>query len=288
MKIMNVLKTKRLTLRRWLAADREPFGRMNCDPAVMRFMPALLSTEESDRLVDRIEAHCEEHGFGLWAAELRDTARFVGFIGLAVPRFQAEFMPAVEIGWRLDKEVWGQGLATEGAREVVRHAFEDLQLDALVSFTVPANLASRRVMEKLANASATLPSDWIAFDANNCCDNGLGTYTETFDLTGYNLSTVSISGSWTIDDSGILILNGKTIGTLGDGNWGTMFAFSDSTSTDFNQGLNTLQIEITGTDVYLEGVNLSGTLTGQQNAPEPSYSAISAVCGRDPASTRTA
>jgi len=116
MKTMTVLQTARLTLRRWIAADREPFARMNRDPAVMQFMPALLSTEESNGLVDRIEAHFEQHGFGLWAAELRDTARFVGFIGLAVPRFQAEFMPAVEIGWRLDKEVWGQGLATEGAR----------------------------------------------------------------------------------------------------------------------------------------------------------------------------
>jgi ribosomal-protein-alanine N-acetyltransferase len=149
MKTMTVLQTARLTLRRWIAADREPFARMNRDPAVMQFMPALLSTEESNGLVDRIEAHFEQHGFGLWAAELRDTARFVGFIGLAVPRFQAEFMPAVEIGWRLDKDVWRQGLATEGAREVVRHAFEDLELASVVSFTVPANLASRRVMEKL-------------------------------------------------------------------------------------------------------------------------------------------
>lgn len=122
---------------------------MNHDPAVMQFMPALLLTEESNSLVDRIEAHFEQHGFGLWAAELWDTARFVGFIGLAVPRFQAPFMPAVEIGWRLDKDVWHQGLATEGAREVARHAFEDLGLASLVSFTVPENLASRRVMEKL-------------------------------------------------------------------------------------------------------------------------------------------
>ena len=149
MKTVAQLQTARLTLRRWLPADRVPFAQINRDPAVMRFMPAMLSTEESDSLVDRIEAHFEQHGFGLWAAELRDPARFIGYIGLAVPRFQAPFMPAVEIGWRLASDVWRQGLATEGAGEVVRYAFEILGLPSLVSFTVPANLPSRRVMEKL-------------------------------------------------------------------------------------------------------------------------------------------
>jgi len=133
----------------------------------------------------------------------------------------------------------------------------------------------------VANATATPASDWIAYNGDNCCDNGLGTYTRTFNLTGYNLSTVSISGSWTLDDSGILVLNGKTIGVLGDGNWGTMNAFSDSTSTDFNQGVNTLQIEITDTDNFLEGVNLSGTLTGTQTGvvPEPSNVAVALIAG---------
>ncbi len=146
---MTILYTARLILRPWLPADREPFVRLNRDPAVMRFMPAPLSAEESGSLVDSIETHFAQHGFGLWAAELRDPIQFIGFIGLAVPRFQAPFMPAVEIGWRLASEVWRRGLATEGAREVVRHAFEDVGLSSLVSFTVPANVASRGVMEKL-------------------------------------------------------------------------------------------------------------------------------------------
>jgi hypothetical protein len=134
----------------------------------------------------------------------------------------------------------------------------------------------------IGNASGTTAaSDWIAYDANNCCNNGFGTYTRTFNLTGYDLSTVSISGGWTLDDSGILVLNGKTIGTLGDGNWGSFTPFSDSTSTDFNQGVNTLQIEITDTDTFLEGVNLNGTLTGTQTGvvPEPSNVAIVLIAG---------
>jgi len=99
--------------------------------------------------VDQIQRHIQEHGFGLSAVELRQDHSFIGFIGLAVPSFQAKFTPCVEVGWRLSADHWGRGLATEGARELIRYAFEVLKLDALVSFTVPANLRSRRVMEKL-------------------------------------------------------------------------------------------------------------------------------------------
>jgi RimJ/RimL family protein N-acetyltransferase len=116
---------------------------------VMEHFPAPLSKQESDRLADNIEAHFERHGFGGWAAELRETGEFLGFIGLAAPGFEAPFTPCVEIGWRLDAAHWGKGLATEGAQAVVRYAFDVLELDEIVSFTVPANLRSRRVMEKL-------------------------------------------------------------------------------------------------------------------------------------------
>ena len=115
----------------------------------MEFFPCVLSQELSDHVVDRIEAHFAQRGFGLWAAELLDQSEFIGFIGLAVPRFKAAFTPCVEIGWRLASAHWGRGLATEGAQAVVRHAFRVLALRDLVSFTVPANVRSRRVMEKL-------------------------------------------------------------------------------------------------------------------------------------------
>jgi RimJ/RimL family protein N-acetyltransferase len=144
-----IAETKRLILRRWKPSDRPAFARMNADPRVMEHFPALLITEESGQLVDRIEAHFREHGFSLCAAELRDGGDFIGFVGLARPRFEAHFTPCVEIGWRLGHEYWGRGLATEAAREMTRYAFEDLKLNEIVSFTVPANIRSRRVMEKL-------------------------------------------------------------------------------------------------------------------------------------------
>jgi ribosomal-protein-alanine N-acetyltransferase len=144
-----VLGTERLLLRPWRASDREPFARMNADPRVMQFFPACLSREESDRFAEAIEADLAQHGYGLFAAELKTTAPFIGYVGLARPSFHAHFTPCVEIGWRLDAAYWNQGLATEGARAVVRFAFADLGLEEIVSFTVPANLPSRRVMEKL-------------------------------------------------------------------------------------------------------------------------------------------
>jgi len=143
------LATERLILRQWKTSDREAFARISADPRVMEFLPAVLSRQESDKLCDRIEAHLEQHGFGVYAVETRPNSLFIGFIGLSVPAFQAHFTPCVEIGWRLAFEYWGRGLATEGARAVMRYGFESLRLDEIVSFTVPANVRSRRVMQKL-------------------------------------------------------------------------------------------------------------------------------------------
>jgi RimJ/RimL family protein N-acetyltransferase len=143
------LTTDRLVLRRWQESDREPFRALNADARVLEFFPALLKPEESDQAITRIELHFERHGFGLHAAELIETGKFIGFVGLNVPAFDAPFMPAVEIGWRLAYEQWGQGLATEGASAMLRSAWEDVRLTSLVSFTSAANLRSRRVMEKI-------------------------------------------------------------------------------------------------------------------------------------------
>jgi RimJ/RimL family protein N-acetyltransferase len=143
------LRTDRLRLRRWLPADHAPFAALNADPRVTEYLPGPLSREESDALVARIEAHFDQHGFGLWAVETRHVEAFAGFIGLLVPRFEAHFTPCVEIGWRLGAEHWGHGYATEGARAVLAFGFEELGLEEIVSFTVPGNARSRRVMERI-------------------------------------------------------------------------------------------------------------------------------------------
>lgn len=143
------LETPRLRLRRWRSEDRAAFAALNADPRVVEFLPGPLSHAESDAVADRIVAHFAEHGFGLWAVEILGVAPFAGFIGLSQPRFTAAFTPCVEIGWRLAAEHWGRGYATEGARAALAFGFEPLGLTEIVSFTVPENLRSRRVMEKL-------------------------------------------------------------------------------------------------------------------------------------------
>ncbi|HEY0373669.1 MAG TPA: GNAT family N-acetyltransferase [Amnibacterium sp.] len=141
--------TERLLLRRWRDEDRGPFAALNADPAVMEHFPSPMTRAESDAFVDRIIAQHDEHGWGLWAVEVRATGRFIGFTGLAVPRFEAHFTPAVEVGWRLARDAWGSGYASEAARAAVAFGFDELGLEQIVSFTAVGNLRSRAVMVRI-------------------------------------------------------------------------------------------------------------------------------------------
>lgn len=143
------LGTPRLRLRRWRASDREPFAALNADPEVMRHFPDLLSREQSDRLVERIEADFERRGHGLWALQTRAGGEFIGFTGLAAVPFEADFTPAVEVGWRLARPAWGNGYATEAAGAALAFGFGELGLSEIVSFAVPGNARSRAVMERI-------------------------------------------------------------------------------------------------------------------------------------------
>ena len=143
------LATTRLRLRAWREEDLTPFATQNADAREMEFFHHPLDRRESDALVESIRKHFVRHGFGLWAVEAPGVAEFIGFVGLLVPAFQAHFTPCVEIGWRLAPEHWGQGYATEGARAALAFGFGELGLGEIVSFTVPENVRSRRVMERL-------------------------------------------------------------------------------------------------------------------------------------------
>ncbi|HEY2252727.1 MAG TPA: GNAT family N-acetyltransferase [Planctomycetaceae bacterium] len=136
-------------MRAWRTSDLAPFAAMSADQRVMEFFPKLLDREESDALAARVSEHFDQHGFGLWAVEAPGISDFIGFVGLSVPRFEAHFTPCVEIGWRLAYEHWGCGYATEGAQAALDFAFDRLQLDEVVSMTVPANRRSWTVMERL-------------------------------------------------------------------------------------------------------------------------------------------
>lgn len=144
-----VLATERLVLRGWQDDDLPAFAALNADPRVMEFFPKTLTREESDARAAQIVEHFARHGFGLWAVEAPGAAKFVGFVGLSVPGFKAHFTPCVEIGWRLAFEHWNRGYATEAARRAAAFGFEQLGLKEIVSFTVPANERSQRVMLRL-------------------------------------------------------------------------------------------------------------------------------------------
>jgi RimJ/RimL family protein N-acetyltransferase len=143
------ITTRRLILRPWREADREPFAAMNADARVMEFFTKTLSHAESDAMVDRMCSHMADNGFGLWAVELAASGEFAGLIGLWKPTFDAPFMPAIEVGWRLAHHIWGQGYAPEGGRAALDFGFKRLGLREIVSVTSVSNMRSRRVMEKL-------------------------------------------------------------------------------------------------------------------------------------------
>lgn len=143
------ISTPRLLLRPWRPDDLPAFAALNADPRVMEHLPKVLDRAESDAMAARIQQHIDQHGFGRWAVEVPGVADFAGFVGLGIPQFEAPFMPCVEIGWRLAHASWGKGYATEAAQAVLEFGFEHLNLPEIVSFTVPANERSWRVMERI-------------------------------------------------------------------------------------------------------------------------------------------
>jgi RimJ/RimL family protein N-acetyltransferase len=150
------LRTPRLQLRAWRDSDRAPFAAMNADARVMRWFPSTHPRRVSDETVDRFTRLHDELGYTCWAVEVRESARgpapFVGFVGLVPPAWEPSFThddPCVEIGWRLDARWWGLGIATEAADAALRFAFDGGGLTEVVSFTVPPNLASQAVMQRI-------------------------------------------------------------------------------------------------------------------------------------------
>lgn len=146
---MAELRTERLLLRQWRNDDLEPFAALNADPETMRFFPEPPSRAASDALAEHARRQIEDEGWGLWAVEVVGGASFIGFVGLSRPSFEEHFTPTVEVGWRLAREHWGRGYATEAGRAAVAYGFEEVGLEEIVSFTSELNEPSWRVMERL-------------------------------------------------------------------------------------------------------------------------------------------
>jgi RimJ/RimL family protein N-acetyltransferase len=144
-----IVRTPRLALRQWTDSDIEPFAAMNADPRVMEHFPDMPTREQTLEMVQRLRDRIAERGWGLWAVEVPGVADFIGFVGLAAPRFETHFTPCVEVGWRLAFDHWGKGYATEAARAALEFGFTRAGLAEIVSFTVPANVRSQAVMKRI-------------------------------------------------------------------------------------------------------------------------------------------
>jgi ribosomal-protein-alanine N-acetyltransferase len=146
---MIYFESSRLVFRDWKEEDLEGFRNMNHDPQVMEYFCNILSDDETDLVYQRIKAEFKQYGYGLYAVEIKDTNEFIGFIGFHWATLQVEFAPCIEIGWRLKKEAWGNGYATEGAKACLAHGFDRLGFNEVYSFTSKVNTRSENVMKKI-------------------------------------------------------------------------------------------------------------------------------------------
>lgn len=144
-----LIETDRIILRRWQESDRLPFAQMNADPRVIEFLGPPLTPQDSSAAVDKQIALTQNGAPAFWAAARKSDNQFIGAIGVKTVNFDAPFTPCYEIGWRLAFEHWGQGYATEGAKAALQLAFRDWDMPAIYSFTVPANIRSQAIMQKI-------------------------------------------------------------------------------------------------------------------------------------------
>ncbi|HEY5348487.1 MAG TPA: GNAT family N-acetyltransferase [Candidatus Lustribacter sp.] len=144
-----MLETPRLLLRPWRDSDVAAWVAMSADPRVMEFFPATLERAQAELMVHGLRTRLERDGYGWWALEVKGGAAFAGAIVLQDIPFEAHFTPATEVGWWLARQHWGHGYATEGARAALDFAFGELRRSEVIAITTPANVRSRRVMERL-------------------------------------------------------------------------------------------------------------------------------------------
>jgi ribosomal-protein-alanine N-acetyltransferase len=143
------LETERLLLRQWRNEDLPNMASINADPEVMKYFPKLLSRQESNSAVDKFKSLISNNGWGFWAVESTRDRTFIGLVGLHKPAYALPFGPCVEIGWRLARDCWGQGYATEAGTACLDFAFGELELHEVFAFTSVTNMKSRAVMERL-------------------------------------------------------------------------------------------------------------------------------------------
>jgi RimJ/RimL family protein N-acetyltransferase len=142
-------ETERLRLERWGAPEHTAaLVELNKDPEVMRFLGGPADEETSEAMSARIASHWEAHGFGLWAAVVKATGRPVGFVGLCHPHWHPAFGSQVEVGWRLARDAWGHGYASEAAAAALQAGWVG-GLEEVIAFVDPGNDRSLAVTQRI-------------------------------------------------------------------------------------------------------------------------------------------
>lgn len=144
-----IFKSERLGFRNWRKSDLKELEIMNSDVEVMEHFPNTLTKKESEELFEKLRHHYKKYNHTYFATEILENNEFIGFIGLAYQEYQTEFTPAVDIGWRLKKSAWGKGYATEGAKKCLEFAFNELNLENIISTCTEKNFKSENVMKKI-------------------------------------------------------------------------------------------------------------------------------------------
>ncbi|MCX2740085.1 GNAT family N-acetyltransferase [Pontibacter anaerobius] len=144
-----IFKSERLGFRNWINSDLAEFAKINSDPEVMEHFPKPLTEQETAAFIERLRSHYDKHGYNYFATEILESGELIGFIGLAFQDYKTDFTPAIDIGWRLKKSAWGKGFATEGAKKCLAFAFNELNLDQVISTCTEKNSKSENVMKKI-------------------------------------------------------------------------------------------------------------------------------------------
>lgn len=144
-----LFKSERLGFRNWTLEDLDALAALNADEEVMKYFPTTLTFMETESLLIRLQQQFDNHGYTYFSTIELETDKCIGFIGLAYQDYEAPFNPAVDIGWRLDRDAWGKGYATEGAKACLDYGFNTLNLSQIVAVCTLNNQTSERVMQKI-------------------------------------------------------------------------------------------------------------------------------------------
>ena len=144
-----IFTSDRLGFRNWLKEDIEQFAKINADLEIMKYFSKPLTFIESEKQIYRYKKHYDKYGYNYFATELLDSGEFIGAVGLGYKDYKAKFNPATDIGWRLKKNVWNKGYATEGARKCLEYGFNKLNLKKIISTCTITNIKSENIMKKI-------------------------------------------------------------------------------------------------------------------------------------------